>query len=70
MAVAPREGIFLPVNLLLVADEINTKKRGWRSLFRVRNRLAPLAHHFRVLVEPLLDGFKNMLVLPRTATGA
>src|SRR5262249_6347879 len=28
------------------------------------NRLAPLAHFFRVLVEPALDGFENMLMLP------
>ena len=28
------------------------------------DRLAPLAHFFRVLVEPALDGFGNMLMLP------
>jgi hypothetical protein len=28
------------------------------------DRLAPLAHFFRVLVEPALDGFENMLMLP------
>src|SRR6266404_6094684 len=26
--------------------------------------LAPLAHFFRMLVEPALDGFDNMLMLP------
>ena len=28
------------------------------------DRLAPLAHFSRVLVEPALDGFENMLILP------
>ena len=28
------------------------------------DRLAPLAHFSRVLVEPALNGFENMLVLP------
>src|SRR5690242_17363515 len=28
------------------------------------DRLAPLAHFFWVLVEPALDGFENMLMLP------
>ena len=28
------------------------------------DRLAPLAHFFRALVEPALDGFENMLMLP------
>src|SRR5215831_8405186 len=28
------------------------------------DRLGPLAHFFRVLVEPALDGFANMLMLP------
>jgi choline dehydrogenase-like flavoprotein len=28
------------------------------------DRLAPLAHFFRVLVEPALHGFENMLMLP------
>ena len=28
------------------------------------NRFAPLAHLLRMLVEPLLDGLKKMLVLP------
>src|SRR6516165_12205030 len=31
---------------------------------RMLDRLAPLAHFFRVLVEPALDGFENMLMLP------
>src|SRR6202048_5344937 len=31
---------------------------------RMLTRLAPLAHFFRVLVEPALDGFENMLMLP------
>src|ERR1700757_602578 len=31
---------------------------------RMLDRLAPLAHFFRVLVEPTLDGFENMLLLP------
>jgi len=30
----------------------------------VLDRLAPLAHFSRVLVEPALNGFENMLVLP------
>jgi hypothetical protein len=28
------------------------------------NRLAPLAHLLRMLVEPVLDGFENVLMLP------
>jgi hypothetical protein len=28
------------------------------------DRLAPLAHFFRVLVEPALDRFEHMLMLP------
>jgi hypothetical protein len=28
------------------------------------DRFAPLAHLFRVFVEPALDSFKNMFVLP------
>src|SRR6516162_5447015 len=31
---------------------------------RMLDRLTPLAHFFRVLVEPALDGFENMLMLP------
>src|SRR6516162_11914925 len=31
---------------------------------RMLDRLVPLAHFFRVLVEPALDGFENMLMLP------
>jgi hypothetical protein len=31
---------------------------------RMLDRLTPLAHFFRVLVEPALHGFENMLVLP------
>src|SRR6201982_2539578 len=31
---------------------------------RMLDRLAPVAHFFRVLVEPALDGFENMLMLP------
>src|ERR1700758_3248032 len=31
---------------------------------RMLDRLAPLSHLFRVLVEPALDGFENMLMLP------
>src|SRR6516162_2022982 len=31
---------------------------------RMLDRLAPLAHFFRVLVEPALDGFENVFVLP------
>src|ERR1700760_1473872 len=31
---------------------------------RMLDRLAPLSHFFRVLVEPALDGFENMLMLP------
>jgi hypothetical protein len=31
---------------------------------RMLDRLAPLAHFFRVLVEPALHGFENMLMLP------
>src|SRR6516162_5657130 len=31
---------------------------------RMLDRLAPLAHFLRVLVEPALDGFENMFVLP------
>ena len=31
---------------------------------RMLDRLEPLAHFFRVLVEPALDGFENMLMLP------
>src|SRR6516165_11645062 len=30
---------------------------------RMLNRLAPLAHFLRVLIEPALDGFENMFVL-------
>src|SRR5262252_3272481 len=30
----------------------------------VLDRLAPVGHFFRVLVEPALNGFENMLVLP------
>jgi len=28
------------------------------------DRLAPLAHSFRPLIEPALDGVENMLMLP------
>src|SRR5467141_703737 len=31
---------------------------------RMLDRLAPPAHFLRVLVEPALDGFENMLMLP------
>src|SRR6266576_4473287 len=31
---------------------------------RMLDRLAPLAHFFRMLVEPALHGFENMLMLP------
>ena len=31
---------------------------------RMLDRLAPLAHFFRMLVEPALLGFENMLMLP------
>src|SRR5215475_7251558 len=31
---------------------------------RMLDRLAPLAHFFRMLVEPALDSFENMLMLP------
>jgi hypothetical protein len=30
----------------------------------VLDRLAPLAHLLRMLVEPALNGFKNMLMFP------
>jgi hypothetical protein len=36
---------------------------------RMLDRLTPLAHFFRVLVEPALDGFENMLMLPGPKAG-
>ncbi len=53
MAVALRRGILLLVILLLVADEINMRTRGWRSLFRVRYRV----HRVKIQTsKPILPG--------------
>ncbi len=45
-------------------QEVGCSHPGLDRSERMLDRLTPLAHFFRMLVEPALNGFENLLMLP------
>jgi hypothetical protein len=45
-------------------QEVGCPHRGIDRPEGMLDRLAPLAHFFRVFVEPALDGLENLLMIP------
>ena len=45
-------------------QEVGCSHPGLDRSERMLNRLTPLAHFFRMLVEPALNGLENLLMLP------